>query len=160
MVEALVALLTLLLAGIHCDALALSNPKRKILVVGASGGTGGRALRGLLDVGYSPHQIRILTRNPNKPHLVALRELGFETCQADLEDAASLLPGETSGSSTVTSLLEDCVGCYIHSTSSDTAKLDTLEVDRAKNLAAAIQAHQQSQPKHPLQSIVHPFQRE
>jgi len=149
-VRALVAFLTLLLAGtrIHCDALAQLSPKSndKILVVGASGGTGVRALRGLLDVGYSPCQIRILTRNPDKPHLVALRELGFETCQADLEDAASLLPS---------SLLEDCVGCYIHSTSSDTAKLDTLEVDRAKNLAAAIQAHQQSQPKHPLQSIVY-----
>ena len=45
----------------------------KVLVVGASGGTGSRALRGLLDVGYKPNQLRVLTRNPMKPSLSPLR---------------------------------------------------------------------------------------
>jgi hypothetical protein len=40
-----------------------------------------------------------------------------------------------------------CVGCYIHSTSSDTVRLDTKEVDRARTLCAAIVAANQSSNK-------------
>lgn len=106
-----------------------------ILVVGASGGTGSRALQGLLDVGYRPDQIRVLTRNIDRPHLARLRQVGFVTVQADLDDDADL---------TITPLLSlqnavrGCTGCYIHSTASDSVRLDTGEVDRARRLLAAV----------------------
>lgn len=48
-------------------------PDAKLLVVGASGGTGTRVLRGLLDVGYQPAQLRLLTRNPSRDSLKPLR---------------------------------------------------------------------------------------
>ena len=49
------------------QAAGVAIPKSaKLLVVGASGGTGSRALRGLLDVGYEPAQLRVLTRDPLK----------------------------------------------------------------------------------------------
>lgn len=126
---------TLLALALSLNAHALSasgsnkQSSQPILVVGASGGTGFRALKGLLDVGYTPEQIRVLTRNTNKPSMVALHQLGFQTYQADLEEPSTLSKA-TSG----------CVGCYVHSTSSDTKKLDTAEVDRARNLAAAMAA--------------------
>ena len=62
----------------------------KVLVVGASGGTGARAIRGLLDVGFQPAQLRVLTRNPQKASLAPLRNAGIELHGADLDDSASL----------------------------------------------------------------------
>lgn len=129
-VTLLVWLYALVSSPDRCNALSL-KPQGSILVVGASGGTGPRALNGLLDVGYDPSQIRVLTRNVDKPSMVALRQMGMDTFQANLDEPnSSLLQEAASG----------CVGCYIHSTSSDTKKLDTAEVDRARNLAAAIAA--------------------
>lgn len=104
-------------------------PGAKILVVGASGGTGKRALRGLLDVGYNPEQLRVLTRDPSKESLAPLRDMGMELAPADLEDPASLVGVSAS-----------CTGCYVHSTAGDTKKLDTGEVVRAQNLASALRA--------------------
>ena len=101
----------------------------KVLVVGASGGTGSRALRGLLDVGYKPNQLRVLTRNPMKPSLSPLREIGVELFAADLDEPSTL-----EGVSTT------CTGCYIHSTAGDTKQLDTGEVVRAQHLASALVA--------------------
>ena len=99
-----------------------------ILIVGATGGTGVRALQGLLDVGYKPSQMRLLTRNPNKLKPL-IQKFGFQTCKIDLDDCSS---------NELKEALVDCVGCYIHSTSSDTTTLDTLEEARARTLAKAI----------------------
>ena len=103
------------------------TPSARVLVVGASGGTGSRALRGLIDVGYKPSQLRVLTRNPSKPSLEPHRELGIELLGADLDDPTTLR-GVANG----------CTGCYVHSTAGDTKKLDTGEVQRAQHLAASI----------------------
>ena len=109
------------------SALTPPPPSAKLLVVGASGGTGARALRGLLDVGYQPAQLRVLTRDPAKRSLERHRELGIELFAADLDDPATL-NGAADG----------CTGCYVHSTAGDTKKLDTGEVDRARHLAASL----------------------
>jgi uncharacterized protein YbjT (DUF2867 family) len=98
-----------------------------ILVVGASGGTGPRALSGLVDAGYPPSRLRVMTRDVDKPSVRALRSAGFETHRADMDDPPTLA-GAVSG----------CSGCYVHSTSSDTRALDAGEVDRARNLARVI----------------------
>jgi uncharacterized protein YbjT (DUF2867 family) len=110
-------------------AAASSSSRSSILVVGASGGTGMRALNGLLDVGYEPNQLRVMSRSVKKPFMRELKDRGFATCRADLDDKASLRSAVTG-----------CTGCYIHSTSSDTKQIDEREVERARNLAAAILA--------------------
>ena len=115
------ALLLLAVRGLSPSADA------KVLVVGASGGTGARAIRGLLDVGFKPAQLRVLTRNPQKAALAPLRQAGVELLGADLDDSASL---EGVGAS--------CTGCYVHSTAGDTKELDTGEVVRAQKLAQAL----------------------
>jgi uncharacterized protein YbjT (DUF2867 family) len=127
----------LLLSVVLVSAVALSPPptaraggggsRGSILVVGASGGTGQRALQGLLDVGYTPQQLVVLTRSKEK--MQALQQMGFSTIVADLDDPSTLVDA-TRG----------CVGCYIHSTASDTKALDTAEVERARHLAAAMTA--------------------
>ena len=101
----------------------------KLLVVGASGGTGARALRGLLDVGYAPSQLVVTTRDPSKPTLKPLAALGIELRAADLDDPTTLV-GVGNG----------CTGCYVHSTAGDTKTLDTGEVLRARHLAHALRA--------------------
>jgi len=106
---------------------ATISANAKLLVVGASGGTGARALRGLLDVGYAPAQLRVLTRDPTKPTLAPLREMGMELCAADLDDPVTLVGVSTT-----------CTGAYVHSTAGDTKQLDTGEVARARHLAAAL----------------------
>ena len=53
-----------------------------ILVVGASGGTGLRALSGLVDAGYPPSR-SVMTRDVDEPAASALRRVGFATCRAD-----------------------------------------------------------------------------
>jgi hypothetical protein len=61
-----------------------------------------------------------------------MRELhlkGFSIRQADLDEH---------GSVDLDKAVAGCTGCYIHSTSSDTKKIDMGEVKRAKNLADAI----------------------
>mmetsp|Transcript_21820 Transcript_21820/g.47503 ORF Transcript_21820/g.47503 Transcript_21820/m.47503 type:complete len:330 (-) Transcript_21820:358-1347(-) len=99
-----------------------------ILVIGATGTTGLRAIRGLLDAGWKPQQIRLVTRNSSKPNMLQLRdELGFDVIQANLE-VPSTLEGISKG----------CTGCYIHSTSNDTPDLDVKEVERAQNLCNAL----------------------
>jgi NmrA-like family len=111
----------------------------KILVVGATGTTGIRALRGLLDV-YPPHDLTVLTRNANQRRVLQLKEMGLGVLQADLEDEESLRKEllrhyhhqEEKGNSIWWE------GCYIHSTSSDTPDLDTLEVPRAQNLCRVL----------------------
>jgi len=103
-------------------------PDAKLLVVGASGGTGTRVLRGLLDVGYQPAQLRLLTRNPSRDSLKPLSDAGIELFAADLDEPASL-----------GSAADACTGCYVHSTAGDTKKLDVGEVLRARHLSASLQ---------------------
>ena len=100
--------------------------------MGATGGTGLRALEGLLDAGFAPQDIRVLSRNIDKPFMVALRDrLGFCTVEADLDDVDSL---------ELYKAVDGCRFAYIHSTSSDTRDLDTGEERRARNLATVIKA--------------------
>ena len=109
-------------------AAAAPSPSGKLLVVGASGGTGSRALRGLLDVGYQAQQLRVLTRDPSKASLAAHRNLGFELYAADLDDPETLR-----------GVADGCNGCYVHSTAGDTKKLDTGEVPRAQRTTPPLQ---------------------
>lgn len=106
-----------------------AKPNGKILVVGATGSTGFRAVQGLLDVGYKPRDICLLTRNAKNPKATALKKAGFGIVEADLEDLTSLQEKQ---------ITKGCVGCYVHSTSSDTPELDKGEVGRAQNLASVI----------------------
>ena len=94
-----------------------------ILVVGATGTTGLRAIQGLLDVGYAPSQLKIVTRNKSKPKMKQLQKLGFNLIQADLQHPSSLHD-----------IGKGCSGCYIHATGGDTRELDTSEVSSAQNL--------------------------
>ncbi|GAB2522975.1 NmrA/HSCARG family protein [Nocardia heshunensis] len=58
-----------------------------IAVTGATGAQGGATARALLTQG---HQVRALTRFPDSPSAVALRELGAQVRYADFEDRESL----------------------------------------------------------------------
>ena len=58
--------------------------------------------------------------------MVELKRLGFDIVEADLEKPLDSV------------IFDDCNGCYIHSTSSDTHELDPKEVDKARNLCDAI----------------------
>ncbi|WP_458690519.1 NmrA/HSCARG family protein [Nocardia tengchongensis] len=58
-----------------------------IAVTGATGAQGGATARALLTRG---HQVRALTRFPDSPAAVALRELGAQVHYADFEDRESL----------------------------------------------------------------------
>ena len=101
-----------------------------ILVVGATGGMGLRAIMGFMDVGYAPGQLRILTRSADKAS--NLQKFGFGVAVADLD-----APDDT----TLANAVNGCIGCYIHSTTSDTRKLDTNEVDRAQSLCMVLRQH-------------------
>lgn len=104
-----------------------SSSKDKILVVGVTGTMGLRAIQGLLDVGYQPSQLQIMTRNASKPKMKQLRHLGFAIVQADLQNPSSLH-----------SIGQGCNGCFIFATGGDTAELDTSEVSSARNLRDAL----------------------
>jgi uncharacterized protein YbjT (DUF2867 family) len=62
--------------------------RRKILVVGATGAQGGGVARALLARGR--YDVRALTRKADSPAAQALRDLGAEVVQGDLDDPASL----------------------------------------------------------------------
>lgn len=98
-----------------------------ILVVGATGTTGLRAIQGLLDAGYRADQLYIVTRNTAKPKMKQLQKLGFHLVKADLQRPASL-----------SGIGKGCRGCYIHATGGDTKELDTSEVSSARNLCEAL----------------------
>jgi len=106
------------------DTPSLSPP---ILVVGATGTTGLRAIQGLLDVGYKPLQLHIVTRNASKAKMKELSQLGCHLVEADLQRPRSLHD-----------IGKGCIGCYIHATGGDTKDLDTSEVSSARNLCDAL----------------------
>lgn len=64
----------------------MTEPK-SVLVVGATGHQGGAVALLLLEQG---HRVRALTRNPESPGAVALKDSGVEVVPADLEDGDSL----------------------------------------------------------------------
>lgn len=75
------------------------NNRKKILVVGATGAQGGSVARALLS--RDRFDVRALTRKADSPAAQALRELGAEIVQGDLDDPAS-----------VTAALEGCYGVF------------------------------------------------
>jgi hypothetical protein len=129
----LATLLLSLLSSLPCMFVSAG----KILVVGATGTTGIRALRGLLDV-YEAQNLILLTRNANQPRILQLKEMGFGIIQADLEDETLLRKQvlQQYHDDTKKNLIWE--GCYIHSTTSDIPDLDTLEVSRAENLCLVL----------------------
>ena len=64
------------------------NNRKKILVIGATGAQGGSVARALLS--RNRFDVRALTRKTDSPAAQALRELGAEIVQGDLDDPASL----------------------------------------------------------------------
>ena len=58
-----------------------------IIVVGATGRQGGAVTRHLLQKGW---KVRAMTRDPTRPNAMALRRLGAEIIEADLENKPSL----------------------------------------------------------------------
>ena len=65
----------------------ISQQGKTIVVVGATGRQGGQVARHLLNQGWT---VRALTRKPQSKKAAALKELGADLAQADLEDRASL----------------------------------------------------------------------
>jgi hypothetical protein len=134
-------------SGFALSPSSSSTTGNTILVVGATGGTGQRAIQGLLDVLMADENsiafqqtIRLLSRNTTKLEPLLQRRQSqsssfgnnhviLTACQADLNVYDEALVDACRG----------CTACYVHSTSSDTAALDTGEVRRAQNLARAIQ---------------------
>lgn len=73
--------------------------RQTILVFGATGAQGGSVARNLL--ARNQFHVRALTRKTDSPAAQALRELGAEVVQGDLDDPASLAAA-----------LEDCYGAF------------------------------------------------
>src|SRR5215212_1913995 len=73
--------------------------RKKILVFGATGAQGGSVARNLLARGR--FDVRAITRKADSPAAQALRELGAELVQGDLDDPASLRAA-----------LEGCYGAF------------------------------------------------
>ncbi|KAL9187848.1 hypothetical protein ACHAXT_006226 [Thalassiosira profunda] len=111
----------------ECHATRSPRSAPNILVVGATGTTGLRAIQGLLDVGYAPNQLQIMTRDASKPKMRQLQKKGFGVVQGDLQRPSSLR-----------GIGKGCGGCYIHATGGDTKELDTTEVSSAANLCDAL----------------------
>jgi uncharacterized protein YbjT (DUF2867 family) len=63
-----------------------------ILVTGATGKQGGAVARHLIEDGWS---VRALTRSPDKPESVKLRDLGAQIVQGDLDNPASIISAIT-----------------------------------------------------------------
>jgi uncharacterized protein YbjT (DUF2867 family) len=66
----------------------MNMERKKILVVGATGSQGGSVARNLIARGK--FDVRALTRKPDSPAAAALRDLGAEVVQGDLDDPPSL----------------------------------------------------------------------
>lgn len=100
-----------------------------VLLIGATGGTGYRAIQGFLDQGIATN-MRLMTRHidPTRPAIAHLNQLGIKLVEADLDDLTSL---ETA--------IADVTHIYCHATAGDYTQADPVEVERAKRLAQAAQ---------------------
>ena len=68
----------------------MSDKKKIIVVVGATGAQGGGLLRAILDDPQQQFEVRAMTRNVNSEKAQQLGALGAEVAQADLDDLDSL----------------------------------------------------------------------
>ncbi|MGP1371187.1 MAG: NmrA family NAD(P)-binding protein [Almyronema sp.] len=101
----------------------------RILLIGVTGGTGSRAIKGFL-AQYAPAQIQVMTRRRDltRPLLQKLDQLGIGIVEADLDEADSL-----------SAALTDISALYCHALSGDESKTDPSEVARGRRLATAAQ---------------------
>ncbi len=99
-----------------------------VLLIGATGGTGYRAIQGFLDQGVS--NLRVMTRkvDTSRAAIAALDQLGIKLVEADLDDLASL-----------EAAFADVSRIYCHATAGDYTQADPVEVERAKRVAQAAQ---------------------
>ncbi|MEH2193633.1 MAG: NmrA family NAD(P)-binding protein [Nostoc sp.] len=106
----------------------------KVLLIGVTGGTGGNVVKGFLEQGVT--NLRVITReiDLNRPTLARLNDAGVELVKANLDDETSLIRAFTG-----------ILAVYCHATSGDSAKIDPLEVERARRVA---QAAKQADIKH------------
>src|SRR5438105_10578078 len=68
----------------------MSEEKKIIAVVGATGAQGGGLVRAILDDADGPFAVRALTRDPSSESAQALAALGAEVVAVDIDDEASL----------------------------------------------------------------------
>ncbi|MEB3358346.1 MAG: NmrA/HSCARG family protein [Synechococcales bacterium] len=113
------------------DAINAGTVIGKVLLIGVTGGTGGNAVKGLLEQNVT--DLRAITRKIDleRPSLAALHRNGVELVEADLDNDASL-----------SAAFADVSAVYCHATAGDAAKADPKEIPRAERVAqAAQQAH-------------------
>ncbi len=98
----------------------------KVLLIGVTGGTGGNVVKGFLEQKVT--NLRAITRKIDlkRPSLAKLSDAGVELFEANLDDEDSL-SAAFGGISAV----------YCHATSADSAKPDSLEIERAYRVAQA-----------------------
>eukprot|EP00306_Pavlova_sp_CCMP459_P004418 CAMPEP_0185157124 /NCGR_PEP_ID=MMETSP1139-20130426/1564_1 /TAXON_ID=298111 /ORGANISM="Pavlova sp., Strain CCMP459" /LENGTH=359 /DNA_ID=CAMNT_0027722181 /DNA_START=97 /DNA_END=1176 /DNA_ORIENTATION=- len=105
-----------------------SGKAPRTLLIGTTGGTGARAVRGLLDAGLPPSVLTAVSRSPDSSaSCKSLTQLGINVAQADLDDQASLNELISRGWDAV----------YVHGLAGDTKQIDTREVHRGEALAAS-----------------------
>ena len=126
----LLAVALLLPRAVPLAAPAASARPPKVLLIGVTGGTGQRAVRGLLDSGLPASALHVMSRDPQKPESRALADkLGVALVRADLEDETSLRSALDGSGFTA---------LYVHGTTGDTKSIDTSEVPRARRLAGLL----------------------
>lgn len=116
-----------LIARVH--SLSSAATDKNVLLVGVSGGTGPRAVQGLLDAGWAASRLHVLSRNPSSRTCLGLRSSGCRIVEADLEDKISTARAVEAARANFV---------YVHGTGGDTKELDALEVIRAKTLATVL----------------------
>ena len=109
-----------------CVVGALELPR--VVLVGVTGGTGPRAVMGLLDT-LKAEQLFALSRRPESSTCEIFRARGIEVVEADLDDLGSVKRAI------------DLIGpefAYVHGTGGDGKDADTGETRRARTLAQAL----------------------
>ena len=68
----------------------MSNDRKIIAVIGATGAQGGGLVRAILEDPAGGFAVRAVTRDVNSPKAKALARLGAEVVAADIDDATSV----------------------------------------------------------------------
>jgi uncharacterized protein YbjT (DUF2867 family) len=105
----------------------MTNDLGKILLIGATGGTGHQAVRGLRDMGAT--NLLAMTRDPSKPSSAGLRNLGVDLVVGNLDDGS------------FENALAGVDRIYLHALSHDGGNADPAEAGRGKRLADACITH-------------------